>query len=72
MASRVGGACRNVVEDPRSSLVVQMPGWAGLANARVTIFGDVYQLPAELQETARQVPPAAPSNRAKGRQGLAL
>lgn len=26
-----------------------MPGWTGLANARVTIFGDIYQLPAELQ-----------------------
>ncbi len=33
----------------RCSLVVQMPGWTGLANARVTIFGDVYQLPADLQ-----------------------
>lgn len=29
--------------------MVQMPGWTGLANARVTIFGDVYQLPADLQ-----------------------
>jgi hypothetical protein len=29
--------------------VVQMPGWTGLANARVTIFGDVYQLPADMQ-----------------------
>ena len=37
------------MEDPRCSLVVQMPGWTGLANARVTIFGDVYQLPAEMQ-----------------------
>lgn len=40
---------RNLIEEPRCSLVVQMPGWTGLANARVTIFGDVYQLPADLQ-----------------------
>lgn len=46
---------RNIMEDPRSSLVVQMPGWTGLANARVTIFGDVYQLPPHLQESAREI-----------------
>ena len=40
---------RNIVEDPRCSLVMQMPGWGGLANARVTMFGDVYKLPKELQ-----------------------
>lgn len=40
---------RNLIEDPRCSLVVQMPGWTGLANARVTIFGDTYQLPADMQ-----------------------
>lgn len=38
-----------------ASLVVQMPGWTGLANARVTIFGDVSQLPPELQPVARDV-----------------
>lgn len=43
---------RNLIEDPRCSLVVQMPGWTGLANARVTIFGDVYQLPADMQVKA--------------------
>jgi hypothetical protein len=32
-----------------------MPGWTGLANARVTIFGDVYILPKELREQAEQV-----------------
>ena len=32
-----------------------MPGWGGLANARVTIFGDVYQLPADMQAAAREV-----------------
>jgi len=26
-----------------------MPGWTGLANARVTIFGDIVQLPADMQ-----------------------
>jgi hypothetical protein len=46
---------RNIMEDPRCSLVVQMPGWTGLANARVTIFGDVYQLPQHLQEPARDI-----------------
>jgi hypothetical protein len=46
---------RNIVEDPRCSLVVQLPGWTGLANARVTIFGDVFQLPPELQESAKDV-----------------
>lgn len=46
---------RNLIEEPRCSLVVQMPGWNGLANARVTIFGDVYQLPAELQASARDI-----------------
>jgi hypothetical protein len=40
---------RNLIEDPRCSLVVQMPGWTGLANARVTIFGDTYPLPADMQ-----------------------
>jgi hypothetical protein len=43
---------RNLIEDPRCSLVVQMPGWTGLANARVTIFGDTYQLPADMQVSA--------------------
>ena len=32
-----------------------MPGWTGLANARVTIFGDVYQLPADMQDAAREI-----------------
>lgn len=32
-----------------------MPGWTGLANARVTIFGDVYPLPADMQDAARDV-----------------
>ncbi|KAL6762343.1 hypothetical protein V8C86DRAFT_2520386 [Haematococcus lacustris] len=46
---------RNLLEEPRASLVVQMPGWTGLANARVTIFGDIHQLSAEQQAVARDV-----------------
>lgn len=37
--------------------IVQLPGWSGLANARVTIFGDVYQLPPEFQGHAKDVSP---------------
>jgi hypothetical protein len=40
---------RNLAEDAACSLVVQMPGWTGLANARATIFGDVHRLPQEMQ-----------------------
>lgn len=46
---------RNIMEDPRCSLVMQMPGWGGLANARVTMFGDVYKLPKELQSAAGDI-----------------
>ncbi|KAI5070914.1 hypothetical protein GOP47_0013165 [Adiantum capillus-veneris] len=45
---------RNVLADPRCTLVVQIPGWSGLSNARVTIFGDVYPLPNEQQEWAHK------------------
>ncbi|XP_072952660.1 uncharacterized protein [Typha angustifolia] len=45
---------RNLLADPRCTLVVQIPGWSGLSNARVTIFGDIVPLPAEQQEWARQ------------------
>ncbi|XP_073009372.1 uncharacterized protein [Typha latifolia] len=45
---------RNLLADPRCTLVVQIPGWSGLSNARVTIFGDVMPLPADQQEWARQ------------------
>ena len=38
---------RNVTSDPRCSVVVQMPGWNGLANARVTLFGDIYPVAEE-------------------------
>ncbi|KAG2453613.1 hypothetical protein HYH02_001829 [Chlamydomonas schloesseri] len=58
---------RNLIEEPRCSLVVQMPGWTGLANARVTIFGDVYQLPADLQDSAREIFIAKHSNERKER-----
>ncbi|WVZ77908.1 hypothetical protein U9M48_025707 [Paspalum notatum var. saurae] len=40
---------RNLLADPRCSLVVQITGWSGLSNTRVTIFGDVTPLPAEQQ-----------------------
>eukprot|EP00798_Chlamydomonas_sp_ICE-L_P020184 gene20184-26922_t len=46
---------RNIVEEPRCSLVIQMLGWTGLANARATIFGDVYQLPPSMQEAASEL-----------------
>lgn len=46
---------RNIQEDSRCSLIVQLPGWSGLANARVTIFGDVYQLPPNLQRDAKEI-----------------
>ncbi|XP_074559407.1 non-canonical heme oxygenase HOZ, chloroplastic-like isoform X2 [Curcuma longa] len=45
---------RNLLADPRSTLVVQIPGWSGLSNARVTIFGDVTPLPSNQQEWARK------------------
>ncbi|XVF26485.1 hypothetical protein REPUB_Repub14bG0020400 [Reevesia pubescens] len=45
---------RNLLADPRCTLVVQIPGWSGLSNARVTIFGDVYPLPEHQQEWAHK------------------
>nr|CAD1825450.1 unnamed protein product [Ananas comosus var. bracteatus] len=45
---------RNLLANPKCTLVVQIPGWSGLSNARVTIFGDIFPLPAEQQEWARQ------------------
>ncbi|XP_021297036.1 uncharacterized protein LOC110426196 isoform X2 [Herrania umbratica] len=45
---------RNLLADPRCTLVVQIPGWSGLSNARVTIFGDVYPLPDHQQEWAHK------------------
>jgi len=46
---------RNLMANPHCSMVVQMPGWGGLANARVTIFGDVYPVPPETQPLARDI-----------------
>ena len=43
---------RNALAEPRCSMVVQMPGWSGLANARVTIFGDLQQLAPGSAEAA--------------------
>ncbi|XP_045829133.1 uncharacterized protein LOC123920850 [Trifolium pratense] len=45
---------RNLMADPKCTLVVQIPGWSGLSNARVTIFGDVYPLPEDQQEWAHK------------------
>lgn len=54
---------RNLEQDPRASLVVQMPGWSGEANARVTMFGDVHVLPERMQAPAVEV---FQSNRTQG------
>ncbi|XP_039171833.1 uncharacterized protein LOC104450690 isoform X2 [Eucalyptus grandis] len=45
---------RNLLADPKCSLVVQIPGWSSLSNARVTIFGDVYPLSVDQQEWAHK------------------
>ncbi|KAJ4897731.1 Pyridoxamine 5'-phosphate oxidase family protein [Raphanus sativus] len=45
---------RNLLAEPRCSLVVQMPGWSCLSNARVTLFGDVYPLSDDEQEWAHK------------------
>ncbi|XP_020526965.1 uncharacterized protein LOC18440674 isoform X2 [Amborella trichopoda] len=45
---------RNLLADSRCTLVVQIPGWSGLSNARVTIFGDIYPLPDDKQEWAHK------------------
>ncbi|KAK9726798.1 hypothetical protein RND81_05G237800 [Saponaria officinalis] len=45
---------RNLLGDPRCTLVVQIPGWTGLSNARVTIFGDVFPLSEDQQEWAHK------------------
>ena len=44
---------RNMNYDPRCSLVVEMPGWRGLASARATLFGTVKRVPEEQQDLAR-------------------
>ncbi|PKU72281.1 uncharacterized protein LOC110110158 [Dendrobium catenatum] len=43
---------RNLLADSRCTLVVQIPGWSGLSNARATIFGDAIPLPADKQDWA--------------------
>ncbi|XP_008781768.1 uncharacterized protein LOC103701482 [Phoenix dactylifera] len=45
----------NLLADSRCTLVVQIPGWSSLSNARVTIFGDIFPLSAEQQEWAHQL-----------------
>ncbi|PKA51409.1 hypothetical protein AXF42_Ash002774 [Apostasia shenzhenica] len=46
---------RNLLADSRCTLVVQIPGWSGLSNARVTIFGDAVPLRTDEQAWARQL-----------------
>lgn len=46
---------RNLAYNSRASLTVKMNGWGGLANARVTIFGDVHRLPPEYQNAANEI-----------------
>ena len=43
------------MENPHSSIVAQMPGWSGLSNTRLTLFGDVYRLPPEMEDIAKEV-----------------
>ncbi|ESQ30320.1 hypothetical protein EUTSA_v10011555mg [Eutrema salsugineum] len=45
---------RNILAEPRCTLVVQIPGWSCLSNARVTLFGDVYPLSENEQEWAHK------------------
>ncbi|KAF3519933.1 hypothetical protein DY000_02059980 [Brassica cretica] len=45
---------RNILAEPRCTLVVQIPGWNCLSNARATLFGDVYPLPENEQEWAHK------------------
>ncbi|CAO2824595.1 unnamed protein product [Amaranthus hypochondriacus] len=45
---------RNLLADPRCTLVIQIPGWSGLSNARVTIFGDIVPLSEDQQEWAHK------------------
>ncbi|CAI9286207.1 unnamed protein product [Lactuca saligna] len=52
--SQLGMHTRNLLANPRCTLVVQIPGWSGLSNARVTIFGDVFPLPEDQQEWAHK------------------
>ncbi|KMZ60577.1 Pyridoxamine 5'-phosphate oxidase-related, FMN-binding [Zostera marina] len=43
---------RNLLANRRCSLVVQIPGWSSLSNARVTIFGDIEPLPERFKKWA--------------------
>uniref|UniRef100_A0A7S0RFP6 CREG-like beta-barrel domain-containing protein n=1 Tax=Pyramimonas obovata TaxID=1411642 RepID=A0A7S0RFP6_9CHLO len=55
MLSPLAIQTRNLMANPHCSMVIQMPGWNGLANARVTVFGDVYPVPPETQGLAREI-----------------
>jgi len=46
---------RNIKTDPKCSIQVQAPGWSGLANARLTLFGDVFPIAEENEELAQEI-----------------
>ena len=46
---------RNLTADARGSLLVTAPGWNGLANARATLFGDIYPVAPEACGAAREI-----------------
>ena len=50
-----GDAREEQAYNSAASLTVKMNGWGGMANARVTIFGDVQRLPPEYQAAANEV-----------------
>jgi hypothetical protein len=44
---------RNVLSNPRCAIQIQAPGWTGLNNARVTLFGDVFPVdPGSAQDAS--------------------
>ncbi|CAI5505097.1 unnamed protein product [Closterium sp. Naga37s-1] len=49
LLSTLGMHSCNLQSDPRCTVVVQIPGWSGLADAHATIFGDHYPLPPTQQ-----------------------
>ncbi|KAG1678975.1 hypothetical protein FOA52_013038 [Chlamydomonas sp. UWO 241] len=46
---------RNVMENPACSLMVHMPGWTGLSDAMVTVFGELRPLSRSMDEDAREL-----------------
>ena len=46
---------RNVLANPRCAIQIHAPGWTGLNNARVTLFGDVYPVTEESKKDANEL-----------------